>query len=255
MGRHNREGRGADQQGYEYQLNYQPDWLRLVKVTRELDLPLYVVGGGSNLVVADDGVDGVVMSLELLHQLVRDKNHVTASAGVTLPSLIRKTKDAGLKGLEVLIGIPAHVGGAIAMNAGTHDGTTFEHLVALTLVNTDGEIEAWDRDRMRPGYRDGGIGDRIVLNATWELEEDDPKAIHAKITRSKDALEYMSEGSKAMDKKRYMEAISLFDRAIEADPNYAFAYYLRAQGKKANRDFAGYKADLGTAEDKEPGAG
>ena len=157
---------------------------RLVKVTRELDLPLYVVGGGSNLVVADDGVDGVVMSLELLHQLVRDKNHVTASAGVTLPSLIRKTKDPGLKGLEVLIGIPAHVGGAIAMNAGTHDGTTFEHLVALTLVNTDGEIEAWDRDRMRPGYRNGGIGDRIVLNATWELEEDDPKAIHARLEAS-----------------------------------------------------------------------
>lgn len=157
---------------------------RLVEVTRELDLPLYVVGGGSNLVVADDGVDGVVMSLEPLHQLVRDKNHVTASAGVTLPSLIRKTKDAGLKGLEVLIGIPAHVGGAIAMNAGTHDGATFDHLVALTLVNTDGEIEAWDRDRMRPAYRDGGIDDRIVLSATWELEEDDPKAIHTRLEAS-----------------------------------------------------------------------
>ena len=85
----------------------------------------------------------------------------------------------GLKGLEVLIGIPAHVGGAIAMNAGTHDGATFDHLVALTLVNTDGEIEAWDRDRMRPGYRDGGIGDRIVLNATPE------KRIEQRVVRAK----------------------------------------------------------------------
>ena len=64
--------------------------------------------------------------------------------------MIRATKDVGLKGLELLIGIPAHVGGAVAMNAGTKDTEVFEHLVSLTLVSPKGEIEVWGRDQMQP---------------------------------------------------------------------------------------------------------
>ncbi|MHC4514633.1 MAG: UDP-N-acetylmuramate dehydrogenase [Planctomycetota bacterium] len=153
----------------------------VVKVTQELELPLYVLGGGSNLMVADDGVEGVVLCLHKLNQLVRDQNRITAGAGITLPLLIRSTKDVGLKGLELLVGIPAHVGGAVAMNAGTKDCETFDHLVSLTLVNPKGDIEVWGRDKMTPKYRDGGLRDRIVLHATWDLEEDDPDEIFKRL--------------------------------------------------------------------------
>jgi len=156
----------------------------VVKVCSDLQLPLYFLGGGSNLIVANEGVPGVVLTLHKLNRVVRDDNRITAGAGVTLPSLIRSTKDVGLKGLELLIGIPAHVGGAVAMNAGTKDGEMFDHLVSLTLVSPQGDIEVWGRDQMQPSYRNGGLRDRVVLHATWELEEDDPKQIFQRLEAS-----------------------------------------------------------------------
>ena len=156
----------------------------VVKVCSDLQLPLYFVGGGSNLIVANEGVRGVVLSLRKLKRVVRDDNRITAGAGASLPSLIRSTKDIGLRGLELLIGIPAHVGGAVAMNAGTKDGEVFDHLVSLTLVSPQGDIEVWDREQMQPQYRSGGLRDRVVLHATWELEEDDPKQIFQRLEAS-----------------------------------------------------------------------
>ena len=156
----------------------------VVTACRELDLPLRVLGGGSNIVVADEGVRGVVMQLSSLNRIVREHNRVTVGAGVTLPSLLRATKEAGLAGLEKLTGIPAVVGGAVAMNAGTRDGETFEHLVSLTVVEPDGRIAVRAREELSPRYRDGGLGDAIVVQATFELEPDDPDAIFARFSAS-----------------------------------------------------------------------
>jgi UDP-N-acetylmuramate dehydrogenase len=155
-----------------------------VRVCRETDVPLRVLGGGSNVVVADGGVRGAVLHLGSLHRIVRDGNRITAGAGVTLPSLLRATKEVGLAGLEKLTGIPALVGGAVAMNAGTRDGETFEHLISLTVVDADGKIAVWGKDRFAPTYRDGGLRDAIVLQATFELQPDDPKAIFERFSVS-----------------------------------------------------------------------
>jgi UDP-N-acetylmuramate dehydrogenase len=155
-----------------------------VRACRELDVPLRVLGGGSNVVVADEGVRGAVLHLASLNRIVRDGNRITAGAGVTLPSLLRATKEVGLAGLEQLTGIPAMVGGAVAMNAGTRDGETFAHLVSLTLVDPDGTIVVHGRDRFRATYRDGGLRDAIVLTATFELTPDDPKAIFERFSAS-----------------------------------------------------------------------
>lgn len=155
-----------------------------VRTCRDLDVPLRVLGGGSNVVVADGGVRGAVLHLGNLNRIVRDGNRITAGAGVTLPSLLRATKEVGLAGLEKLTGIPALVGGAVAMNAGTRDGETFEHLVSLTLVDRDGAIAVHGRDRFRATYRDGGLRDAIVVQATFELTPDDPKAIFERFSTS-----------------------------------------------------------------------
>jgi UDP-N-acetylmuramate dehydrogenase len=155
-----------------------------VRACRELDVPLRVLGGGSNVVVADTGVRGAVLWLGSLNRIVRDGNRITAGAGVTLPSLLRATKEVGLAGLETLTGIPAMVGGAVAMNAGTRDGETFDHLVSLTLVDRDGGIVVHGKDQFRAGYRDGGLRDAIVLQATFELVPDDPKAIFERFSTS-----------------------------------------------------------------------
>lgn len=156
----------------------------VVRVCRDLDVPLRVLGGGSNVVVADAGVRGVVLSLTNLNRIVRDDVRITAGAGVTLPSLLRATKDVGLAGLERLTGIPAVVGGAVAMNAGTRDGETFDRLVSLLLVEADGSIEVRGRERFEAAYRDGRLRGAIAVQATFELERDDPKAIFERFSTS-----------------------------------------------------------------------
>jgi UDP-N-acetylmuramate dehydrogenase len=160
------------------------DAARCVRVCREYDVSLRVLGGGSNVLVADEGVRGAVLSLAGHNRMVRDRTRVSAGAGVTLASLLRSTKEVGLAGLERLTGIPAQVGGAVAMNAGTHDGATFDHLVSITAVEPSGEIVVLGRDRLHPEYRDGGLGDLVVLTATWELAEDDPNAIFQRFSES-----------------------------------------------------------------------
>ena len=156
----------------------------VVRACRELDVPLRVLGGGSNVVVADEGVRCAVLYLGNCNRIVRDGSRITAGAGVTLPSLLRATKEVGLAGLETLTGIPAQVGGAIAMNAGTRDGEAFAHLVSLTVVEPDGSIAVRRQEELRPAYRDGGLRDAIVLQATFELQPDDPKAIFERFSAS-----------------------------------------------------------------------
>jgi UDP-N-acetylmuramate dehydrogenase len=160
------------------------DAARVVRACMEVEAPLLLLGGGSNLVVADEGVDAVVMSLSALNRQVRDKNRIVAGAGVSLPALLRNTKDVGLAGLETLTGIPAVVGGAVAMNAGTKEGETFDRVVSLTVADASGEIEVRARGDLQPRYRDGGLRGAVVLSATFELTPDDPGAIYQRIEAS-----------------------------------------------------------------------
>ena len=155
-----------------------------VRICRERGLELRTLGGGSNIVVADAGVRGVVMHLGNLNRVQREGERVTVGAGVTMASLLRSTRQAGLAGLEKLTGIPAEVGGAVAMNAGTRDGETFEHLASLTVVEPDGRLGIRSRDDFAPRYRDGNLGDAIVVQATFELRDDDPDAIFARFSAS-----------------------------------------------------------------------
>ena len=155
-----------------------------VRACRELEVPLLVLGGGSNLVVADAGVAAVVVSLGRFNRLVRNDARITAGAGVTVPSLMRATREVGLAGLEVLCGIPAVVGGAVAMNAGTVDGETFDCLETLTVVDADGELRELPASELQSSYRNGGLGDSMVLSATFALREDNPKRIFERFEES-----------------------------------------------------------------------
>lgn len=156
----------------------------IVRTCSEHNLPMHMLGGGSNILCADAGVRGVVVHLGNLNRINREDNRVTVGAGVTLPSLLRATKEAGLAGLEKLTGIPAVVGGAVAMNAGTRDGETFEHLVSLTVVEPDGRLGVRTSEDWSPRYRDGCLGGAIVVQATFELEPDSPEAIFERFSTS-----------------------------------------------------------------------
>lgn len=177
---------------------HEEDVAAAVRVCHELDVPLRVLGGGSNLLVSDEEVPGVVMDLRSLNRIVRDEERLTAGAGVSLPSLLRGARESGLAGLEQLTGIPATVGGAVAMNAGTRQGETFDSLVSLTLVDRDGEICVRGKDAFAPRYRDGGLGDAIVVHATFALTPDAPPAIYERFEsylKSRNASQPVTEHS------------------------------------------------------------
>ena len=155
-----------------------------VRVCRENSVPLRVLGGGSNVLISDDGVRGAVLHLGSFNRMVRDGQRISAGSGVTLSSLIRSTKSLGLAGMEKLCGIPGHVGGIVAMNAGTREGESFDTLVSLSVLDAEGNLQVLGKSAFRSQYRDGGLLDRIVLQATWELSEDDPDAIFARFAES-----------------------------------------------------------------------
>ncbi|MEX2671566.1 MAG: UDP-N-acetylmuramate dehydrogenase [Phycisphaeraceae bacterium] len=153
------------------------DVAQLQAVARYCDgqgLPLRVMGKGANLLVADEGVDGVVVLLNspAFQQIEIDGEAatVTAGGGANLERVITSTVREGLAGLETLAGIPATVGGAIRMNAGGSFGQIADTLETVTLMNGDGSLTEVAADELELSYRHSNIGERIVVEATFALK-------------------------------------------------------------------------------------
>ncbi|HLI00420.1 MAG TPA: UDP-N-acetylmuramate dehydrogenase [Acidimicrobiales bacterium] len=146
------------------------------------DLPVLVVGKGSNLLVSDAGFPGiaVVLDADAFGQLGIDGTTVVAGAALALPALARRTAAAGLHGLEWAVGVPGSVGGGVRMNAGGHGSdiaATFRSATVVDLADPDGESGGRPIDAARAdfGYRRSAIGDRVVVvDATFALEPGDP---------------------------------------------------------------------------------
>ncbi len=150
----------------------------LVRARNE-GLAVYVLGGGSNVLVRDEGVNGLVIrtTAPAFRTIdVRD-NLVSAGAGTSLWSTIRAAAERRLAGLELLAGIPGTVGGAVRMNAGGRFGDIGQFTQSVTVMDWDGEIHVLERADLNFEYRDSGIDEPIILSATFALEEDDPVAI------------------------------------------------------------------------------
>jgi UDP-N-acetylmuramate dehydrogenase len=150
------------------------------------DVPVLVVGRGSNLLIADDGFAGVAIAQEgAFESLTVDVAAATVTAGgaVALPVLARRTAAAGLTGLEFFVGIPGSVGGAVKMNAGGHGAQTDEVIRRARLFDLD-EARAYEADptALGLGYRTSAVGGRtIVVEATFAGAPDDPDACSARI--------------------------------------------------------------------------
>jgi UDP-N-acetylmuramate dehydrogenase len=157
-----------------------PDEPRLVEVARctsTSDVPVLVLGRGSNLLVADRGFDGLVLALGPgFDTLDLDGTRVRAGAALSLPVLARRTAAAGLRGLEWAVGVPGSVGGAIRMNAGGHGSDTAATLVDYRSVDlADGTVTDSPADRLEPAYRHTTVrSDQVVTSGTFQLEAGDP---------------------------------------------------------------------------------
>jgi UDP-N-acetylmuramate dehydrogenase len=143
----------------------------LASRAHELKIPTYVLGGGANLLVADAGVEGLVIRLDdpCFQQVKIEGNIVTAGAGCDLFKLVPDLARAGLGGLEVLAGIPGTVGGAVRMNAGGIYGDIGKSVRRVQVMDGSGQVYYRDRDDLIFSYRKSNIAARYILEAEFEL--------------------------------------------------------------------------------------
>ncbi len=149
----------------------------LVLAARREHMPYFVVGGGSNILVSDRGVRGLVIlnkARRIKFQISNLKSQrVEAESGVILPTLARECIERGLAGLEWAIGVPGTVGGAVVGNAGAHGSDMARNLVSATILDTDGNVRGWARQELQFGYRSSILKSKlrnpVVLAAEFEL--------------------------------------------------------------------------------------
>ena len=177
--------------------------VKALDAARAAHVPAVVIGNGSNLLVRDKGIRGLVIALgEGFSEIKIDGSTIEAQAGVSLAKLASAAQAAGLSGLEFASGIPGTLGGGCAMNAGAYGGQLSDVLIDARVL-LDGALRTLTLDEMQMGYRTtlplrlGGI----VVSARFALTMDDPGAILARMKelnarrRDKQPLNYPSAGS------------------------------------------------------------
>ncbi len=146
---------------------------RVLQFCKDNQKKLYIFGKGTNLLVGDNGVKGVVIHLGGINfkNVERDGRFVLAGAGVNLPKLIRTVALSGFGGLEVLAGIPGTVGGAVMMNAGGKYGDISDTIRSLSTMTLDGSVIKYMRGDVEFGYRRCSLREQIVIEAEFQLNE------------------------------------------------------------------------------------
>lgn len=171
---------------------------------KEAQVPYYFIGNGSNLLVADDGIRGVVILIaDNMKAVEVDETTIRAQAGISLASLAKEALRNELKGLEFAAGIPGTLGGAVSMNAGAYGGEMKDVLLEATVLTDEGEIVTLSKEELELGYRTSLVGRNhyIVLEAVVALEKGQKEEILLKMEdlaqrrRDKQPLEYPSAGS------------------------------------------------------------
>jgi UDP-N-acetylmuramate dehydrogenase len=153
--------------------------LAVVRRCREESLPARLLGGGSKVLVRDEGVAGMVISLSdpAFGEVKVKGQRVTVGGGASLANLITVTVGAGLAGLEPLVGIPGTVGGALHGNSGTHGGDIGQWACRATVMTRSGDLLEREREDLVFAYRQSSLDELVILSAEFELEQEDPNEL------------------------------------------------------------------------------
>ena len=176
----------------------------VLKFCKEEEVPYFILGNGSNLLVGDKGFRGVVIQLyKNFDGMTIEGTTVTAKAGAMLVRVAKESGKAGLTGLEFASGIPGTIGGAMVMNAGAYGGEMKDVVTSVTVLTKDGEIKKLSGEEMNFRYRGSVVEDEdyIVLEAVMELKEGNLEEIQARMAeltvqrKTKQPIEFPSAGS------------------------------------------------------------
>lgn len=143
-------------------------------------VPARLLGGGANTLAPDGGVPGAVIHTGTLRRIFREGERLRAWPGVTLPQLVRTALDAGLGGMDRLVGVPGQVGGALAMNAGSAAWGIWDEVEEISVWEPGGVVRRMLPAEVGPVYRDGRLRGRVVLEALFRLRPEDPAALKAR---------------------------------------------------------------------------
>ena len=176
----------------------------VISLCKEEEVPYTIIGNGSNLLVGDKGIRGVVVQLfKSMNQMELNGNVIKAQAGCSLAQIANAAAAASLTGFEFAAGIPGTLGGAVVMNAGAYGGEMKDVLVSATVLDEEGNVETLSAEELELGYRRSIFNKKnyILLDATMELKEGNEEEIRAYMMDlrqrrvDKQPLEFPSAGS------------------------------------------------------------
>ena len=196
--------------------------LGIIEFCKEENIPVTVVGNGSNLLVSDDGIDGVVICTEKINYVNLENNVITSGAGAFLAVVANTAARESLTGLEFAAGIPGTVGGGTFMNAGAYGGELKDVIETVTAMDKDGNVKVFKTGDCGFGYRTSMFGGGyVILEVTFRLKKGNKEEIldimkdlsHRR--RDKQPLEYPSAGSTFKRPKGYFAGKLIEDAGLK----------------------------------------
>ena len=199
----------------------QAELAQLLSAATAAHIPVYFLGSGSNCLVSDSGVRGLVISLAgALKNIVIEGRKVVAQSGVMLGHMVKLCLKGGLTGMESLVGVPGTVGGALIMNAGAFGGEISTHLEMATVLTLQGEAKTYRRDELSFSYRHSSFSsDEIIIDSTFNFPQGDAgasadrKAEASAKRKASQPLTFRSAGSVFKNPSPEMAAGMLIDQA------------------------------------------
>lgn len=223
----------------------------ILQLCREQNIPWFLLGNGSNLLVGDKGIRAVVISLEKgWSQIEIEGTTVTVGAGALLSKTAKMAASESLTGLEFAAGIPGSIGGAVVMNAGAYGGEIKDVLESVRILTSEGKIEVLQANDLMLGYRTSCVSERgyLVLEAVFCLEHGKEEAIRERMQelaaarKEKQPLEYPSAGSTFKRPQGYFAAKLIDDAGLRG---------FRAGDAEVSQKHCGFVINRGNATAKD----
>ena len=153
--------------------------VKSIQICKENNIPYFIIGNGSNLLVKDGGIKGVVIKLKEVNNITVLGETIEAECGAMLKDVSSEAVRNSLTGFEFACGIPGTVGGAVFMNAGAYDGEISHVIESAEVIDSDGEIKTLSREELELGYRSSVVMRKnyVVLSARFALKHGEVKKI------------------------------------------------------------------------------
>ncbi|MDO8281907.1 MAG: UDP-N-acetylmuramate dehydrogenase [Thermodesulfovibrionia bacterium] len=227
----------------------------ILTAAAEEDVPVFMIGAGTNLLVKDGGVDGIAISLDAFNQVriaeeTDDSVTLFIGAGVSLGKLINFTKEKGYSGIEALAGIPGSFGGAVYMNAGSFGVEIKDVIVSIAIMNRYGKIAILKMENLRFSYRNSNLPEGLaILSANIKLRKADAEEVQNKVSeclQKKRLTQPLGEPSagcvfknpEAQSAGRLIELAGCKGmRSGDAEVSWLHANYLINRGNAKSKDF------------------